>query len=273
MPYARTIFAVEMQSGLRPLFSVMEKTSGELIIPVNAGQKFGPDPSVGPQILEQRYSIHPSLKSADYTTIKQTTTLAGGRQMTSAVVTDAVKKRTGFALIFIRRMSNMDHNTHRISERDKKANTPIHVVPGYDPEVYTLMHGLLVGPPDMNFTTTSAKTSYTQHFFKRFSLVVPACLVPYPSSSTIDFAQVQTFRPEIAETAEDDVALRRLMSGKSVEVCERQFEYGSLFVMKQHLTQLLSVFRSPKAIERVKAHIAFLESELQQWKEGAIWTL
>src|SRR5215469_7691634 len=70
------------------------------------------------------------------------------------------------------------------------------------------------------------KTLYTQHFFKRFSLVAPAGLVPYPSSNTIDLAQVQTCRLEIAQTAEDEGALRRFMSGKSPEVCERQFEYA-----------------------------------------------
>jgi hypothetical protein len=162
MPLARTIFAIEMQSGLRPLFSVLEKSSGELIIPVNARQKFGPDPSVGPPILEQRYSIHPSLRSADYTTIKQTTKLADGRQITNAIVTDAVKKSTGFALIFIRRMSNMNHNGRRISEHDKQIRQIL--VPGYDPEIYTLMHGLLVGPPDMAFDSSSTKTYYTVLF-------------------------------------------------------------------------------------------------------------
>jgi hypothetical protein len=63
------------------------------------------------------------------------------------------------------------------------------------------------------------------------------------------------------------------MSGKSPEVCERQFEYGTLYVMKHHLMQCLSGLGDPKVIEHVKAHIAFLESKLQQWREGAIWTL
>jgi hypothetical protein len=267
MPLARTIFAVEMQSGLRPLFSVLEKASGELIIPVNAGQKFGPDPSVGPTILEQRYSIHPSLRSADYTTIKLTTNLGDGRQITNAVVTDAVKKSTGFAMIFIRRMSNMDDSLHRISESDK-AKASIQVIPGYDPENFTLIHGLLIGPPDLPFNSSNAKISVTQHFFKRFSIVIPAGLVPYPSNNTIDLAQVQTLRPELAETPDDEV-----MAGKSPAVCERQFEFGVRYVMKYHLTQRLPELRDPKVIQYVKDHIAFLENELQQWKEGAIFSL
>src|SRR5947208_594168 len=47
-------------------------------------------------------------------------------------------------------------------------------------------------------------------------------------------------KPEIAKTAEDGKALRCFMSGKSPEVCERQFEYGALYVMKHHLMQCLS---------------------------------
>jgi hypothetical protein len=251
---------------------VLEKNSGELIIPVNAGQKFGPDPSVGPPILEQRYSIHPSLRSADYTTIKLTTNLGDGRQITNAVVTDAVKKSTGFAMIFIRRMSNMDDSLHRISESDK-AKASIQVIPGYDPENFTLIHGLLIGPPDLPFNSSNAKISVTQHFFKRFSIVIPAGLVPYPSNNTIDLAQVQTLRPELAETPDDEVMLRRFMAGKSPAVCERQFEFGVRYVMKYHLTQRLPELRDPKVIQYVKDHIAFLENELQQWKEGAIFSL
>jgi len=63
------------------------------------------------------------------------------------------------------------------------------------------------------------------------------------------------------------------MSGKSPEFCERQFEYGVLYVMKHHLMQRLSGLRDPKVIEYVKGYFAFLESELQRRKEGATWTL
>jgi len=37
--------------------------------------------------------------------------------------------------------------------------------------------------------------------------------------------------------------------------------------------QRLSGLRDPKVIEYVKGYFAFLESELQRRKEGAIWTL
>jgi hypothetical protein len=57
----------------------------------------------------------------------------------------------------------MNHDERRISVKEEE-NTPIIVVPGYDPDIYTLMHGLLVGPPDMPYEFLEKKSEIEKVF-------------------------------------------------------------------------------------------------------------
>ena len=71
----------------------------------------------GTPILEQRFSIHPSLKSAEFTTVKHTTNLADGKRIVHTALTDAVKGKTGFFMIFARRAPIMSADKYFLSER------------------------------------------------------------------------------------------------------------------------------------------------------------
>jgi len=65
------------------------------------------DWDTSPSILEWRISIHPSLTSEAFTTVKKTTVLADGKRITAVALTDAVKGKTGFSGIFVRRSEDL----------------------------------------------------------------------------------------------------------------------------------------------------------------------
>jgi hypothetical protein len=263
MPRIRTIFAVEVEDGLCPLFTVVEKPSGELTIGIASAERFGSDHTQGPEVREQRYSIHPSPRSADYTTIKHTLNLSDGQQITHVIVTDAVKRRTGFASVLVRRMPNPEQSGRRVSDKDR-ATSQIYCLPKYDPSQFTLFHGLFVGPRGLKFGAQHEGVGIVQHEFRCFSLVIPATYSAVPSHHTTEYMHILTLRPEHPNNPDLETALRKQMSGRSDEACLRQYRFSYLDLMKRFLTARLPDLTNPETENHMRDFIREIEGEMQQ---------
>jgi hypothetical protein len=123
-PKVTRLLIGESDARTRQLFSVVEKNNGELTIPINAAELFVSG-GIEKRVREHRYSIHPSPKSQNYTTIKQTVELENNERVTTVSLTDAVKKRNGFSIIYVRRCQNLMNEKYPVvaqnSARPRKA--------------------------------------------------------------------------------------------------------------------------------------------------------
>jgi hypothetical protein len=152
MPRIRVTTVVDGE--YRGLFSILERPSGELIIPVIAASRYGDghdaEYETAPTILERRISIHESPNSKRYTTIKKTVVLSNGRRITAVGLTDAVKAKNGFGSIFVVRFENMTGRGYA-PLGDVKFGDRLLCVPEYDPKQFTMFGGLWLGHPDVAF--------------------------------------------------------------------------------------------------------------------------
>jgi hypothetical protein len=259
----RTIFAVETDGGFFPLFSVTAKSSGDLTIGINSADTFIGHPA-RPAVVSQKYSIHWSPNSPVYTTIKHTVRLSDGQEITHVALTDAVKKRTGFALVMIRRVEYVFSNrTHISLEQLRKDNAQAHIFGFYDPRKETLVHGLIIGPADLAFEAHRENIAVAQHAFKKFRVIIPVSLFKFSPHFTTDFLHILTFRPEYPDDPVLEQSLRRLMEGRSDGICLDQFEFGSLLLARRFLMDRLPEVGKDLAL-RIERHVASIESAMRR---------
>jgi hypothetical protein len=184
-----TRFSVRIECIPRVLFSVFEKPNGELIIPIRTAERLdGPD---GPRLREQRYSIHPSPRSADYTTIKQTINADSSRSITSVVLTDAVKKKSGFSIVFVRRVQDLNHEKYTLRRAQKKGER-IFVLADLDPVLHTFFFGIFLCHPETKFDASAPGIVVSLFPFKEFKIVILATALLMPTHYTSDFAHAVT---------------------------------------------------------------------------------
>ena len=238
----------------RQLFSVVEKKNGELTIPINAAEIFVMG-GTEKRVREHRYSIHPSPRSQDYTTIKQTVELENNEQVTTVSLTDAIKKRNGFSVIYVRRCQNMMNKNYPTNFTRKPADYVLNIPP-YDPAGLTLFHGLFVGHSDSEFSTTNENLIIFPLKFSEFQLIVFVSIEVFPSADFCEFLHAVTMPPEANPSSVGQDILRYLMTGRSPENCVKQYQNSVHLLTKRFLTRMLPLLTDQSVIERVKAHIA-----------------
>ncbi len=253
-PKVTRLLIGESDTAARQLFSVVEKPSGELIIPINAAELFVSS-GVEKRVREHRYSIHSSPKSQDYTTIKQTVELENDERITTVSLTDAVKKRNGFSIIYVRRCQNMVHG-HNPVNYARKPSDQVYSLPEYDPAMFTLFHGLYVGHPDSEFSVTDSDIIISPFRFREFQLIVFVSLEAFPSAAFCEFLHAVTAPPEANPSSVGQDILRYLMTGRSPENCIKQYKNSVHLLTKRFLTRMLPLLTDQTVIEKVKAHIA-----------------
>jgi hypothetical protein len=251
-----TKFAVRVPDGERILFSIVEKTNGELILPISGAEKMGIDWTTGPNVREQRYSIHPSPKSADFTTVKLTIVLEEHPSTTIVALTNAVKKKTGFSIILVRRCQNLVHATQRPIRH--KPQDQLVTLPEFDPTKFTLFHGLFVGHPKSKFDATEPNVIIAPLFFKNFQIVVMASLFRMPSHRTTEFLHALTVRPEAAKHEQQEALLRFLMTGRPPEICIRQYKNSVNWLAKRFLERMLPEALNPETAAAIRDRIGSL---------------
>lgn len=247
----RTIFAVRVAAGApRTLFSVIEKENGELFLIPKAAERAEIG---GPLIQEQRFSIHLSSKSADYNTVKQTLRTSDGKTETSVMLTDAVKLRNGFSVLFVRRAQDLRDT--RYNPKEAEADR-VHVLADYDPAFYSLYFGVFVGHPDTDFDTRTGGVAVSQFHFKLFKIIVLTSLDGWPSHFSSHVATAITFAPGIVDDVPAKDMLRHHMGGKSSQICLHQYINSVKTLIKLYWEAVLPELDDPDLIALAQAEIA-----------------
>lgn len=115
---SKTVFGVQIGGILHTLFTVRLKLNGELMITHPLGASYAGDLSSGesgalvasensPKFIQERLSVHLSQNSRDYNTVKRTSVRSDGTELTSVAITNAVKKKEGYAFMFGGRWYNI----------------------------------------------------------------------------------------------------------------------------------------------------------------------
>jgi hypothetical protein len=251
MPRNTTRFGVRVNGGFRTLFTIIEKSSGELIIPIRGAARFGPDWESGKNVLEQRYSIHPSPKSAEFNVLKQTINLDGGERISTVALTDAVKAKRGFSILFARRCQtfagsapeaiNLKQQTYALAE--------------FDPTSFNLMHAVFVGSPESEFDATDENIVISSLTLRKFKIVLMASLYALPSHHTTEMLHALTLPPEAAK--EQEAVRRFLMQGRSPEVCLEQYRNSVKLLARRFLNMILETEKlDPPTVEMIQTNLA-----------------
>ena len=184
---------MEVDDEIRPLYTVTQNRSGQLILVVASGlYRIGFE---GEAVKEHRITFHISNESKTTNTIHGTFTSQSGKSNYSYVVTDAVKRKSGFCLVFVRRALDLRNRAIAIVSDVEEL-----VVGAYEPNNQTLCHALLVGPPDLEFPPVPLPLMMAQVKFEKFRLVHLHVLANVlPSDSTGDFVYNNTLNPEPLE--------------------------------------------------------------------------
>ena len=259
MPLRRIRVAVPVDGICRALFSVVEKTSGELIIPLTSSPRYmvrgKPDWDSSPPILEQRVSIHPSPNSETFTTIKRTVALADGKRVTAVALTDAVKRKTGFSNIFVRRSESLIGDGYAPLGKLKVGDRML-TLPEIDPKAVTLFSGLYLGHPEVEFDVgeKDPMLHIVPMKFRSFQLVAMFSLQPIRSHYTSEFASNITFDPATAPPHSKQL-FEGLMTGKAASDCLTLYQ-ATVWEMTRRVLKLeLREATNPLAIKDIRKHL------------------
>lgn len=256
MPLRKTRYVVRVGGSLRILFTVLEKQNGELIIPTRTGERAESD--LGPRILEQRYSVHPSPRSAEFTTIKQTINTDDGKTETSVILTDAVKLKAGFAIIFVRRVQDLTPDRYTIQSGNKK-HEQTYVLADLDPVLHTLFFGILVGHRDTPFDISNDDVVVSHFPFREFKVIILSTAKLIPVHFSTEYAHAVTFPPETFSDIKSQAILRSHMQGKSPDICVRQFLNTVRMLESRLWEKALLEVTEPQLIEFVQEKIKALD--------------
>jgi hypothetical protein len=234
MPRRTVRFAVKTKDGGECLlFSIVERANGDLIIPIPGGDTSLNEWDKGASISETRCSIHQSLRSPTYTTIKLTST-SDKKVTTQVALTDAVKTKSGFSPVFFRRCQNPE-----ISSLNPVASRPRDetlTLPEFEPEKFTLFYGIFVGHRDAAFIAGHDDVNIAKFRFGQFQLVVMVSLGKFPSYVTTEVLSPVTTPPETNPSVEE--VLRFLMTGRPPAVCIRQYKAAVNALGKKFLEEM-----------------------------------
>jgi hypothetical protein len=254
MPYNTTRFAIRIPGGIRTLFKVIEKSSGEIIISIKGGTFYGyqNDGAPGPRVLEERYSLHPSPKSKEFNVFKHTLNLEGGRSITTAALTDAIKLKNGFSIVFARRCQRLSDGP----AEQPKTNEQTFVLAEYDESMFNLMHAIFVGHPDSNFDAKDPDIIANSFPFRMFQIVVTASLYALPSHSSTELLHSLTLRPEDEEVQYEE--RRFLMRGRSPTICLEQYRNSVRLLASRFIKLILrtEIDLDPKTVEMLEGDLA-----------------
>jgi hypothetical protein len=216
-------FVINAGQKPRLLFSVLERRNGDLILVVRTAERIGYDHRGNPDdaILEQRYSIHVSPNSEEYSTIKQTLNTADGQSRNSWQLTNAIKKRTGFAMIYGRRPCRLDIKRFELEPNDKNEMCDLG---SFDQQKRNLVYLVFIGHPDRPFIKSyGVGWRVVQRNFSNFRIVVLYHVMPLPPHRTSSaVGHVSTYSPSNPVTDKEE--LLKKSGGMDENGCQKLFE-------------------------------------------------
>lgn len=201
-----------------------------------------PGSSENPEILHQKYSVHMSPNSPEFSTIVHTLWLSDGRKLLSRALTDAVKSKKGFFHIFSRRCSDLSPARYDVPESDGAQRLELASVI----ENFTLIYSVFVGHSSSTFGP-QPNTSVIEFAFSEFKIIVLSAYIPLPPHHTGYFLHNLTFRPEIEDIITQG-AMRDLMRGTSAAETLDSFRDRAILLASQFATALLAEVKEPHLV-------------------------
>jgi hypothetical protein len=193
MPLLRKRLSLTSNGVPRSLALIEEDDKDDVYIRLNSGNQVG----LGDQaaaILQHRFSIHPSLRSLKYSTLKCTMDLADGRISRTVALTEAVKSGQGFTILYVSRASEMSTPRYDFDLGDDEDVIQLGEV---DFSKWALIHGIFVGNPDIAFPEevegidVQGAERFIKIYSKHFQLVICYYFVLLPATP---FARVISFQ-------------------------------------------------------------------------------
>lgn len=221
MPLLNGVVTIDACGQPRSVCVLEENPKGDLYIRLRSGRQVGFPPNAT-RLRQSRFSIHPSDESPNFSTIKHTVELQGQPITTTVAITDAVKKKTGFATIFSRRCSAMGEARYDVS-----SNLTNLSIGSFNPREQTPIMHVLVGAPDVTFHSPSGGIDVYTFLSNRFQLVVCVDYLPYPANASELLIINRTFAPEIFADEDGEgkmqAIMRRQMEGSPATACINMF--------------------------------------------------
>jgi hypothetical protein len=170
-------------------------------------------------------------------------------------LTDAVKTKSGFSPVFIRRCQNPEISSLSAiaSMRDETL-----ALPEFEPEKFTLFCGIFVGHRDAPFLAGDDDVNIAKFKFGQFQLVVMVSLRKFPSYPTTELLSCVTTPPETHPSVEE--VLRFLMTGRSPAICIRQYKAAVNVLSKKFLEEMRNQLTEPTTREHLDREIEALAS-------------
>lgn len=206
-----TSFSITTQGAARLLFTVQERTSGDLTVIIQPPEFDGDAKTDDSRLTGQRFSIHLSKSSRSKNVIKHTLTRKDGIVRNSRNYTAAIKEWSRFSAVFFRRTGSLEADRNIL----KKSGGRVVSLGTFDSEYFQLVYLILVGkrtrifvpPPDTNVNILSTP-------FKNFNVIVLWQFMTMGSSYTSDDMIPKTFSDEELKNAGDEeTAMRNMASG------------------------------------------------------------
>jgi hypothetical protein len=272
MPLKQTIFAYEVDKSPRSLFTVREdlredipEKFGELTITLTHAELFGFAEDVyRPKTIQQKYSIHPSIKSDRYTTFKHTIVLNDRIEQTTAFLSDAIKKKNGFAIVYVRLNPDLRNDRYAIPSDAENVISLGEI----DPISHTLIHGILVCHKDLDFgASENPHLQVYDVIFNQCKLIVLHYLAPLPSSSEGQIEHLMTTPPEKIAGQREKRLMQHAMKGRTKAVASGVFAgLLGLMVLKE-IRRILPSISDPALRARLESDEVLLSSGTREFQK------
>ena len=234
---------------------------GYLLINCKSAAFVGHNGNQGPRIANHKYSVHPSLETAEGNTLTNTILLTDGTAQKWHHFTRAIKVTDRFAPLFTRRFYDLS-----LSEAIKTKAGIETISLGSIQKGFTLLLGVLASSPSREFEGEGGSFSIIDTEFAAFRLTLIWTFLAIPSDHTGTGAHVFTERPENIEDKGDRARNQHTMDGyEEAESVENFFYTCNEFWEEQllRLAQLAPVGPVPHFWETI-----FLNS-LEYFKEAS----
>jgi hypothetical protein len=213
-------FTAKTQNGQRALLGASIQPKGDLILAMYPALTYvpsGKQPSPNdPEIIEQRYSIHPSKQSKEgVNVIKQTLTLSAGPPIITHNFTKAIKNKDRYVHIFSRRCGAL------LSTRfDLTKNRGQYVeLMQFDTSKGTLCVSVFAGSSELIFRRKDPQCSIFQKILGEFRLTIMWSFMPFPSHHTGSRLHSMTFDPNLPSHSHIKANLEAIMLGYDEREC------------------------------------------------------
>jgi hypothetical protein len=241
-------FTIKADKQASVFLSAIETNSGKLRLILRSGANNEDETHPGAELVQTKYSIHDSDQSLDYSTLHYTQICKDGRRKDVYYLTEAIKKKRGFAPLFVEATSALSAPRYLLNPQDKAVVVDIGE---YDPKQFNFCYGVAIGPLGLNFVANPwDSVNIHQQNFQRFSVVLMWSFATLLSSAFCTRRHVYTLPPEEAASPEEEKFLRSLMTSYTDTQCVSYFCQTRHHLMQRQIQKIATWCNFDKKTQR-----------------------